>query len=145
MMCVFQLFRIFFLHIKPGIWQINSRKFYLPHQMAQSADVCVSWALFAPVSTGENYTLYFDIVFLKVMRRLILISKNQSSKLGSGHALAAAVMLDLRDFEQEQSICNFFFSNELRKFTISDFPKQTHFGHTFITLFFSSPANRSSL
>ena len=34
------------------------------------------------------------------------------------------------------NICNFFFSAELRKFTISDFPKQTHFGHILITLFF---------
>ena len=34
-------------------------------------------------------------------------------------------------------ICNFFFLDELRIFTISDFPKQTHFGHTLITLFFS--------
>ena len=33
-------------------------------------------------------------------------------------------------------ICNFFFSDELRKFTISDFPKQTNFGHILITLFF---------
>ena len=33
-------------------------------------------------------------------------------------------------------ICNFFFSEELRKFTISDFPKQTHLGYTLITLFF---------
>ena len=31
----------------------------------------------------------------------------------------------------------FFFLDELRKFTISDFPKQTHLGYTFITLFFS--------
>ena len=36
------------------------------------------------------------------------------------------------------AICNFFFSDELRKFTISDSPKQTHFGHILITLFFSS-------
>ena len=30
----------------------------------------------------------------------------------------------------------FFFSDELRKFSISDFPKQTHFGHILITIFF---------
>ena len=30
-----------------------------------------------------------------------------------------------------------FFLDELRKFTISDYPKQTHFGYTLITLFFS--------
>ena len=30
----------------------------------------------------------------------------------------------------------FFFLDELRKFTISDFPKQTHLGYTLITLFF---------
>ena len=29
-----------------------------------------------------------------------------------------------------------FFLDKLRKFTISDFPKQTHFGHILITLFF---------
>ena len=34
-------------------------------------------------------------------------------------------------------MCKFFFSDELlRKFTISDFPKETHFGHILITLFF---------
>ena len=32
-----------------------------------------------------------------------------------------------------------FFLDELRKFTISDFPKQTHFGHILITLFFFHP------
>ena len=32
--------------------------------------------------------------------------------------------------------CALFISDELRKFTISDFPKQTHFGHILITLFF---------
>ena len=42
-------------------------------------------------------------------------------------------------------ICNFFFSDKLRKFSISDFPKQTHFGHILITLFFFSPFNRSTL
>ena len=31
----------------------------------------------------------------------------------------------------------FFFLDELIKFTISDFPKQTHLGYTLITLFFS--------
>ena len=31
----------------------------------------------------------------------------------------------------------FCFLNKLRKFTISDFPKQTHLGYTLITLFFS--------
>ena len=30
----------------------------------------------------------------------------------------------------------FFFFNELRKFTISDFPQQTHLGYTLIKLFF---------
>ena len=39
-----------------------------------------------------------------------------------------------------QAICNFFFSDKLRKFAISDFPMQmvmqTHFGHILITLFF---------
>ena len=30
----------------------------------------------------------------------------------------------------------FFFLDELRKFTISDFPKQMHLGYTLITLFF---------
>ena len=32
-------------------------------------------------------------------------------------------------------ICTFFL-DELREFTISDFPKQTHLGYTLITLFF---------
>ena len=41
-------------------------------------------------------------------------------------------------------MCNFFFSDELRKFTISDFPKQTHIGHILITLFFSSHSNWST-
>ena len=31
----------------------------------------------------------------------------------------------------------FFFLDELRKFTISDFPKQTHLGYILMTLFFS--------
>ena len=35
-----------------------------------------------------------------------------------------------------QSICNLFFSDELRKFAISDFPKQTHFGDILITSFY---------
>ena len=34
------------------------------------------------------------------------------------------------------SICNFFFLDKLRKFTISDFPMQTHFGHILIIFFF---------
>ena len=37
------------------------------------------------------------------------------------------------------SMCNFFFLDKLRKFTISDFPKQTHFRHILITLFFFHP------
>ena len=40
----------------------------------------------------------------------------------------------------------FFFSDELRKFTISDFPKQINFGHILITLFFPTPpSNQSTL
>ena len=38
-----------------------------------------------------------------------------------------------------------FFLDELRKFIISDFPKQTHLGYTLITLFFPTPSNRSTL
>ena len=39
----------------------------------------------------------------------------------------------------------FSFLDELRKFTISDFPNQTHLGYTLIALFFSTPYNRSTL
>ena len=41
-----------------------------------------------------------------------------------------------RQQSAERAICNFFFSDELIKLTISDFPKQTHFGHILITFFF---------
>ena len=40
-------------------------------------------------------------------------------------------------FPSTQGICTFFFLDGLRKFTISDFPMQTHLGYTLITLFFS--------
>ena len=33
-------------------------------------------------------------------------------------------------------VYKFFFTDELRNFTISDFPKQRHFGHILITLYF---------
>ena len=38
----------------------------------------------------------------------------------------------------------FFFLDELRKFTINDFPKQTHLGYTLIS-FFPTSSNRSTL
>ena len=37
-----------------------------------------------------------------------------------------------------------FFLDELRKFTITYFPKQTHLGYTLITLFFPTPFNQST-
>ena len=49
-------------------------------------------------------------------------------------------------WQDGRTICTFFFLDELRKFTISDLPKQTHLGYTLITLFFfPTSSNQSTL
>ena len=48
-------------------------------------------------------------------------------------------------FPSTQGICTFFFLDRLRKFTISDFPMQTHLGYTLIILFFLTSSNQSTL
>ena len=39
----------------------------------------------------------------------------------------------------------FFFFDELRKFTISDFPKQMHLGYIYHFIYFPTPCNQSTL
>ena len=79
----------------------------------------------------KNVTSSLDISLLFKIQNWC----HQFLSVGSLHAF----FHDQKNSLSYYLICNFFFSDELRKFTISDFPKQTHFGDILITknLFFT--------
>ena len=100
-------------------------------ESVRNTPICVAFFVVLPISTMK-YSTNLDLNFIYIvcirtncLGRFFYRQDNLSQEI-----LTKIILIRIY-------YMYFFFFDELRKFTISDFPKQTHLGYTLITLFFS--------